>query len=291
MAVDKCIDFAEGPNVAMWHANFDTNGFVFLHEVVALFVAVQRVGKIIGAIDEKNGARCSRQIFGRIKIRHPFCSFVFRHFVEVRFFPDAIFMQKATAINRNCCFESVVQACHYASKVSTPANAGDCGTIAIDFGKTGYQGMSSDYRGYSMISPHITDIIPGELQELFLVGLVGSSIIKSAIGTMAGKIHGQGTVTPFCPMSYPVGERFAPAPMNQHYGRKGSVSCRLAIVGKDAGRLSLVGFAGIINLPDTVGLFPPGMRNLCFLQFLHIPGAAEFSGLIGWQIQAEKQRQ
>src|SRR5688572_3613419 len=87
--------------------------------------------------------------------------------------------------------------------------------------------MAANHIGHGMIGPHVGNVVGGEVSEFCLITLVGSAVHKAAVGqasvgTVAGKVHGEGNVTATGPMFGPAFEGFASSAMNKNDGRKGA---------------------------------------------------------------------
>ena len=101
--------------------------------------------------------------------------------------------------------------------------------------------------------------------ELRVISLPWSAVRQRlAIGAAPGQIHGDRGIAVFGPEFGPFGKRLAASAVDQHDARVGWLVGRAAerggrrVVGKHAGRMSLVGLAAIRERVDRSVLFEPG---------------------------------
>src|SRR5664280_323927 len=105
-----------------------------------------------------------------------------------------------------------------------------------------------------MVSPHVSCLVVGEVAELGSVGLVWPAVGQGAVGSAARRVHCQGHIAAAGPMLNPGAEGFAAASMHEDQrGERAFASRGPAKVGKDAGWLSSVGLALVIDLLDQTG--------------------------------------
>src|SRR5260221_706455 len=94
-----------------------------LHEPIRRTDAVERIGEVIRAIQEKDGTIHAIEILRGIELAQPAFSRVRRHSRQRPTFPNTVLSKKAATINRHRRFKTAIEACNNAGQVAAPANA------------------------------------------------------------------------------------------------------------------------------------------------------------------------
>lgn len=133
--VDIEADFLGRPAgfVAVGHVDLDADVFGGGDGVVAFHVAVEGIGKIVGAVDEEGGDLALFEPAAGIVEFDPACGLVWANAFEV-FKPGAVFIEESATINGDGGFESGVDGRDNAGGVAAPGNAGDGGAGFVHFG-------------------------------------------------------------------------------------------------------------------------------------------------------------
>src|ERR1019366_9419980 len=109
---------------------------------IALLVAVERVGEVVGAVDEQHWHLRLAEIFRRLEILDPGLAPIVRHLAEGRH-PDAVLVEEAATVDGDGDLEATVHTGDDACQIAAPANAGNADPIRIDVRNRPEQAVAS----------------------------------------------------------------------------------------------------------------------------------------------------
>ena len=270
-AVDEGVGFGEVPEVTVLEFNDDAEVAQFgADEVVALAVAVQRVGEVVGAIEKKDGAFDACHMAGRVPFCHPSGAGVRGHLVEPLGLPDAVLVEESAAIDGHGGLEAVVHAGDDAGEIAAPGDAGERGPGLVHFRHGKEERMRADGGGDRVVGPHV---LRGKVgAEFRRVVLTGAGVrIGALFWPLSRGIHRDAHVAALCPMHRPIPKGFASPAVDEDDRGMRPLALGASDVCKDAGRLAHVGFAFVPDfLGEFVGRAPVGFWGLA--EFFGVPG-------------------
>ena len=231
----------------MRHArNYDARTFR-IEQAAALLDNVQRVGVVVGAVDEKKRHFCERQIVFRVPcgvVAQDLVGGTLRHAsVGVAVVsPHRMLGDVAAAVDRRDEREARIRAGRYARKKAAPRNAGESDAALVDAGRGRQKRMCPDDRRHRVVRPLVLDrvvhLVPGvrALRPAPLVGFVG--ILLDALHVAADAsvpVHRNRRIAPVVPVLDPAVEGAAAAAMHEHHAGHRLAVWRLrhADVGED----------------------------------------------------------
>ncbi len=282
-AVDKRADFLGRPTHAMpvrhvhGHAQIARRG----DQPVRLLIAVQRIGEVVGAVDEQRRTTNAGQVRRRVEVGNPAIADVGGHRVErTTLLPGAVLVQETTAIDGHRHFQLRIDAGDDAREVSAPANPGDANAPGIDLGPRSQQRMAAQDGGHGLIGPHVGQAVVVEGAKLCAVILRRSAVGQTlAIGPVACQVHGQSDIAPLGPQFGPFGKCLAAAAVHQQHGGKRSLALGPTVVSKHPARATLVVFRLVAYGRDQSICFAPFGMRLGGQNALDVPRPGRASGL------------
>ena len=164
-----------------------------------------------------------------------------------------------------------------AGEVSSPADARDSDSSAVDLRQRTQQRVPPHDVGNRAIGPHLFDLC--RLEPAQLEQLVGPDV-RSAVGAPDAAravpvcVHGQRDIPPLRPDRRPLRKGpAAPAVDKQHRRKRPRASVGAGVIGKNASRTPTEGLALVVHLPDACdGGTPLRLRHAP--ERGHVPGPA-----------------